>query len=161
MSTNRTLTIFGSIAERDHFDLVVDAIRTAADLSDPASYLIYSAIEGKPFTLNGKSYQCMQTIMEVSKKVGLRFHITELDWDNVPLRRLCWRPDAATPFVVELTPDEEPAFTTKQLNDAIQVAGTERAVETLCRWADHNIPTLLTIEPSIIEELRQERAPGR
>lgn len=160
MTTVQTFTFFGKITDRDHFDLLTHTIQTSVRIRlEPAEYLIDAATTGKPISIMGGNRQRLSSLAEACGEASLAYHFTELDDANVPLRRECWQPGAGRPFNVELTPNGEPAYTSEQIRDAIEAAGSSRIIDTLQRWAHADRPVRLEIDPDLIEELRQEKSP--
>jgi hypothetical protein len=160
MTTVRNFSFFGTITDRDHFDLLPNVIRTTVNIyPEPTDYLIDAATTGKKISIMGGSRQRLNTLAEACEEAGLSYHITEVDGSNLPLRRECWQPGTNKPFNVELTPEGEPAFTVDQMRDAIQMTGASRMIDTLQRWAHADRPTNLQISPDLLEELQQQHSP--
>jgi hypothetical protein len=156
MTTVQTFTFFGKISDRDHFDQLARAIETSVRLSQQSvDYLIEAATEGKPISIMGGNRSRLSSIADACEEAGLFYNVTEMDEANVAVRRECWRPGAARPFIVELTPDGEPAFTSEQIRDAIQSNGNSDIIKTLYRWANADRPATLEIDANLVDELRQ------
>lgn len=162
MTSVRTFSFFGKISDRDHFDQLTKAIETTVRLSqDGAEYLIEAATSGKPVSIMGGNRSRFSPIADACEEAGLPYNVTELDESNTPVRRECWRPGAARPFLVELTRLGEPAFTGDQITDAMRNSGDPNAVNTLMRWANADKPATLEIEADLMAELRGSIQPRR
>jgi len=160
MTAALTFTFFGHISDRDHFDLIAYTMKTSLRMwQEPAEYLVEAATTGESIAITEGSRQRLARLAEACEEVGLSYHITVLDEDNVALRRECWLPGVSRPFTVELTPCGEPAYTSEQIEDAIQAAGASHFLGALQRWAHMDRPAKLEIDPALIVELRQDMPP--